>query len=272
MRKNLLLLLLTLTALLPVRAQMLLGNALCLSDVYLWQQGDSLYISMKMNFDKLSLSPKQSLLLTPMLTDGTHNLALESITVNGRHRHRLFRRNVAQRKGQPAGIVVPYDPRTRLNYAEAIPYEPWMQHAAFELRENISGGDQESVSQELITKNISTEASRLAAFVPMVAYIRSDAETGERTPDAAANLNAAAVALEAKDFRSAQRLLEKADHQTAEYINNLGIYHLLTGDLTQSSAHFRQAARMGNLSARTNLSRLQYLLSKHPQSTLSPSR
>lgn len=472
---------LALLAVLPMRAQMLMDNALRLSDVSLWQQGDSLYVSMTMNMDDLTLSPQRSLTLTPLLSDGIHNVSLESIIVNGRHRQRIFLRGLALHKSLPDGIVIPYDKRTELTYTEVIPYEPWMQNAAFNLVEDLCGcgNHQEEVSQELITQNISTEAGRLAAFVPMVAYIQPAVETvkmrseqyeahldfpvskaviqpefmnnqkelaniqalfgkiqgdpnltitqigiegfaspegplkfneqlsqrraealksylvkHEQVPaslykvtfggenwdglvnalkvstmadkakllqiiedapndaqrkqavmrldggapyrtmlrdiypglrkvncqidynvanfsveqgrviiktnpaylslnemyqvansypegspdfvnvfdiavrlypdDAVANLNAAAVALDVKDLRSALKFLEKANRQTAEYLNNVGVYNFLNGDIEQASADFLQAAQMGNTSAHTNLNRLQQILSKQP--------
>ena len=64
--------------------------------------------------------------------------------------------------------------------------------------------------------------------------------------DEVANLNAAAVALTKKDLKTAVKFMEKANKQTAEYINNSGVYDFLNGNINQSIAAFTQAAHMGN--------------------------
>ena len=78
--------------------------------------------------------------------------------------------------------------------------------------------------------------------------------------DEVANLNAAAVALSKKDVRTAIKFMEKANKQTAEYINNSGVYDFLNGDINQSIAAFTQAAHMGNEAAKANLKQLQKIL------------
>lgn len=64
--------------------------------------------------------------------------------------------------------------------------------------------------------------------------------------DAVANLNAGAVALSQKDLNTAVKFMEKADHNTAEFINNTGVYNFLNGDINRAMAAFEQAARLGN--------------------------
>ena len=78
--------------------------------------------------------------------------------------------------------------------------------------------------------------------------------------DEVANLNAAAVALSKKDVRTAIKFMEKANKQTAEYINNSGVYDFLNGDINQSIAAFTQAAHMSNEAAKANLKQLQKIL------------
>ena len=83
--------------------------------------------------------------------------------------------------------------------------------------------------------------------------------------DEVANLNAAAVALTKKDLKTAVKFMEKANKQTAEYINNSGVYDFLNGNINQSIAAFTQAAHMGNDAAKANLKQLQKILdSKKP--------
>lgn len=482
MKKIIFPILLTLLTVLPVGAQKLMNNALSLSDVSLWQQGDSLYVAMKVDMRNLSVSPQRSLTLTPLLTDGEHNVALENIIINGRRRQKAYLRGLAIQKELPDGIVIPYDKTDVLDYVEIIPYKPWMANAAFNLVENLCGcgNATEMITQELITNAVSTEAKRLAALMPVVAYIQPAVEVvkmrseqyeahldfpvnkyvilpefmnnrkelaniramfnkvqddrnltvtqigiegfaspegplkfneqlsqkradalknylakNEKVPaslykvtfggenwdglvkalevssmkdkqtfldiikntsddarrkqeimrvgggvpyrtmlkeiypglrkvnckidysvanfdveqgrviiktnpkylslnemyqvansypagsddfinvfdiavrmypeDRVANLNAAAVALDRKDLRTALKFMEKADKQTAEYINNMGVYHFFNGDIDRAIADFSQAAQMGNRAAKTNMQRLQQILSQRPQ-------
>lgn len=474
-------LLLALLAVLPLSAQSLYNNTLNLSDVLLWQQGDSLYVRMKIDMQNLYVSPQRSLLLTPVLTDGTHNAALPDIMINGKRRQKAYVRGLSLEDRMPEGFVIPYEERGVLSYEEIIPYQPWMGNAAFNLVENLCGcnNDPEVLTQELITNDVSTEAKRLAAMLPVVAYIQPPVETvkmrseqyeahldfrvnkyviqpeymnnqkelaniramfdkvqndpnltvtqvdiegwaspegplkfneqlsqkranalktylakNEKVPanlykvtfggenweglvkaleassmpdketflniirnttddarrkqeimrvgggapyrtmlkeiypglrkvnckieysvinfdveqgrviiktnpkylslnemyrvansypagsddfvnvfdvavrmypeDAVANLNSAAVALSRKDLRTAMKFMEKANRQTAEYINNLGVYNFLNGNVEQATADFTQAAQMGNEAAKNNLTQLQQIMSMKP--------
>ena len=78
--------------------------------------------------------------------------------------------------------------------------------------------------------------------------------------DQVANLNAAAVALSQKDLNTAVKYMEKADHTTAEFMNNTGVYNFLNGDIQRAMAAFEQAAKLGNEAAQTNLKQLQQIL------------
>lgn len=178
MKKIFFYILLALLVALPVGAQKLYNDALNLSDVSLWQQGDSLYVGMKIDMKNLNISPQRSLTLTPLLTDGEHNVALENIIINGHRRQKAYLRGLAMQRELPDGIVVPYEKRGVLEYAEVIPYKPWMANAAFNLIENLCGcgNANEMIAQELITNDVSTEAKRLATMMPVVAYIQPAVE------------------------------------------------------------------------------------------------
>ncbi len=163
---------------LPAGAQKHYNDALSLSDVSLRQQGNSLYIDMKIDMSNLAVSPQRSLTLTPLLTDGQHNVALENIIINGRRRQKAYIRGIAIKQELPAGIVIPYEKRGVLDYTQVIPYEPWMENASLNLVENLCGcgNNEEMIAQELISNDVSTEAKRLAAMAPIVAYIQPAVE------------------------------------------------------------------------------------------------
>lgn len=178
MKKILFPILLALLAVLPVSAQSLMNNALSLSDVSLWQQGNTLSVTMNIDMNNLTMSSQRSLTLTPLLTDGQHNVPLQDIIINGHRRQKAYMRGLAIEKEAPGAIVIPYKKRDVLTYTQVIPYEPWMANAALNLVENLCGcgNETELITQELITNDVSTEAKRLAAMMPVVAYIQPEVE------------------------------------------------------------------------------------------------
>lgn len=78
--------------------------------------------------------------------------------------------------------------------------------------------------------------------------------------DEVANLNAATVALSQKDLNAALKYMEKADHTTAEFLNNTGVYNFLNGDIQRAVAAFEQAARLGNEAALSNFRQLHQIM------------
>ena len=178
MKRKVIYILLALVIALPASAQKLYNDAISLSGVSLWQQGNSLYIDMTIDMKNLTVSPQRSLTLTPLLTDGQHNVPLQDIIINGRRRQKAYVRGLAIEHEAPTAIVIPYDKREVLNYTQVIPYQPWMENASLNLVENLCGcgNNEEMIAQELITNSVSTEAKRLAAMSPIVAYIQPPVE------------------------------------------------------------------------------------------------
>ena len=178
MKRKVIYILLALVIALPASAQKLYNDAISLSGVSLWQQGNSLYIDMTIDMKNLAVSPQRSLTLTPLLTDGQHNVPLQDIIINGRRRQKAYVRGLAIEREAPTAIVIPYDKREVLNYTQVIPYQPWMENASLNLVENLCGcgNNEEMIAQELITNSVSTEAKRLSAMSPIVAYIQPTVE------------------------------------------------------------------------------------------------
>ena len=126
----------------------------------------------------LTIGSARSLSLIPLLTDGQHNVPLQEIIVNGKRREKAYIRGLAISKEEPTAIIVPYNKRETFNYTQVIPYQPWMANASLQLVENLCGcgNYQEMNAQELITNDVSTEAKRLSAMSPIVAYIQPTIE------------------------------------------------------------------------------------------------
>ena len=68
-------------AILPAHAQKFLNDELTLSNVSLWQQGNSLYVGMTFDMSKLTIGSTRSLSLIPLLTDTTSPCKKLSSTV-----------------------------------------------------------------------------------------------------------------------------------------------------------------------------------------------
>lgn len=177
-RKLIYLLIAFAAALLPAHAQKFMNDALTLSDVSLWQQGNSLYIGMTLDMKNLTVGSQRSLSLVPLLTDGEHNVPLQEIIVNGKRREKAYIRGLVLSKQEPTAIIVPYNKRETFNYTQVIPYQPWMANASLQLVETLCGcgNYQEMTAQELISNDVSTEAKRLSAMSPLVAYIQPTVE------------------------------------------------------------------------------------------------
>ena len=178
MKRSILYLIFALTAILPVSAQKFFNDAISISDVTLWQQGNSMYVGLKFDMSQLTIGSERSLTLIPLLTDGEHNVALQDIIINGKRRQKAYLRGLAIEKEAPNAIIIPYDKREVWNYTQVIPYQPWMANASLQLVENLCGcgNYQEMTAQELISNDVSTEAKRLSAMSPVVAYIQPAAE------------------------------------------------------------------------------------------------
>lgn len=178
MKRKIIYLLLALACVIPASAQKFYKDAISITNASLWQQGPSLYVNMLIDMSNLYVSSERMLTLTPLLTDGQHNVALESLIINGKRRQKAYLRGLAISHEIPGGIVVPYDKREVFTYAQVIPYEPWMANASLNLVEDLCGcgNNQEMIAQELITNAVSTEAGRLSAMSPIVAYIQPTVE------------------------------------------------------------------------------------------------
>lgn len=179
MKRKLIYLFIALAAtILPAHAQKFMNDALNLSNVSLWQQGNSLYVGMTVNMDNLTVGSARSLSLIPLLTDGQHNVPLQEIIINGKKRQKAYIRGLALNNLEPTAIIIPYNKRETFNYTQVIPYQPWMANASLQLVENLCGcgNYQEMNAQELITNDVSTEAKRLSAMSPLVAYIQPTVE------------------------------------------------------------------------------------------------
>lgn len=176
MKKKLIYVVLCLTMALPVSAQKYYNDAIGITDVSLWQQGESLYIDMQIDMRNLKVDNDRTLTLTPMLVSADRNLVLPEIIINGRRRQKAYVRSMALNSDTELGV--PSNKKEVLNYTQVIPYQPWMENASLTLEENLCGcgGHQEVLAQEPIPNEISTEIKRLSALHPILSHIQLPAD------------------------------------------------------------------------------------------------
>ena len=83
MKKKLIYSILCLLMALPAGAQKYYNDAVSITDVSLWQQGESLYIDMQIDMRRLKVDNDRTLTLTPLLVGADHNVMLSPIIING---------------------------------------------------------------------------------------------------------------------------------------------------------------------------------------------
>lgn len=176
MKKKLIYAALCLAMALPAGAQKYYNDAISITDVSLWQQGESLYIDMQIDMRNLKVDNDRTLTLTPMLVRADRNLVLPEIIINGRRRQKAYVRSMAL--NSETNLGVPSNKKEVLSYTQIIPYQPWMENASLNLEENLCGcgGHQEVLTQEPIPNEISTEIKRLSAIHPILSHIQLPAD------------------------------------------------------------------------------------------------
>lgn len=71
-----------------------------------------------------------------------------------------------------------------------------------------------------------------------------------------ANLNAGAAALAADDMELAEKYLDKANPESPEYFNNMGVYYYKRGELAKAKSYFVKSAQGGSEVGQKNLTEL----------------
>lgn len=116
-------------------------------------RGDSLYIGFRLDFDRLRLETDRSLTLTPLLA-GKDTVRMKPVVLNGRNRHRVYRRDLSLGLEQPGTYyaVVKTTGRAKksLVYRDTLLFEPWMAGATVILEEDLCGcgGHTEELARE----------------------------------------------------------------------------------------------------------------------------
>jgi tetratricopeptide (TPR) repeat protein len=147
-------------------------------------QGDSVCLRMDIHTQGASVGSDRSLTLTPVIRKGGYAKAFAPILVNGRQRHRLYKRGVDLGKIPLGGYVVVADKggkrdTSALAYKSALPYEEWMSEAHIDLEEELCGcGEHEmQLSVGRLVERIGAETMPTEYEMrPLPAFIRPQVE------------------------------------------------------------------------------------------------
>ena len=149
------------------------------------KNGREVNVKMTLDLTDMEIGNQKSVRLKPIIVAKTDSKELELplVVVDGRTRNRIHKRMKAltgKSTVDDAYIVVRRKSNKKQNveYSMTLPYEPWMANASLNLVENLCGcgNNEEMLAQELITNDVSTEAKRLSAMIPVVAYIQPTVE------------------------------------------------------------------------------------------------
>ena len=103
------------------------------------QEGDQLVVELELDGSPLNLSAPEYVVVTPLVTDGTHEVVLDDILWSGRNHAKVYNRNVALGVQDPAEYYAVRkaagNSDKTVAYRRTVPYQKWMDNARVMLRE-----------------------------------------------------------------------------------------------------------------------------------------
>ncbi len=128
-----------------VAQQRIYKGAIEVASVEVKRLDNTLRVSMRLDMSQLQVDRERALTLTPVLSDGTHQIELPFILINGALKHKAYARAMAIDRDM-AGLELPYsvlrsgrDTREILDYSIDLPYESWMHDAGINIVEDLCG-------------------------------------------------------------------------------------------------------------------------------------
>ncbi|WP_419032627.1 DUF3868 domain-containing protein [Dysgonomonas gadei] len=168
----------------PLMAQQIYNGQINIASGEMTREGDFLYVHMIVDLSDLKLDKSRSLTLTPILTNGSHDMELPDILINGTARHKAYLRSQAlegdQNVNKSSYSVVKLDKKSKgqLHYKQTIPYEKWMDTAHLDIKEDLCGcgGHEQEVAVERVIENVPQLSVAPYVMVPQLAYIQPKVE------------------------------------------------------------------------------------------------
>ncbi len=120
------------------------NNQIIVQNIKCEQKGNQLHFSMNINAGKADVSSRKALILTPVIKSSGKEKELPCVVVSGKNRFKADKR-IKHYKGE----VVYKNPYTvvkgssysslNINYNQSLTYEPWMETAYVEIKEELYG-------------------------------------------------------------------------------------------------------------------------------------
>lgn len=187
------------TLLLPLCGLLFYGNSPAQTSVQdgnivvqmneLAQRGDSLFVKMEVSTIGRNVASSRSAEFTPVLSSQENTKELLAISVMGRNSYKNYRRRLAllnrrehavYDRYMPWAVVRDYKRNQTVEYALAVPYEPWMSSAQLTLRRNDCGcGKVRTTDTRLLANRVDLERVIVVErydITPHLAYVRPEAE------------------------------------------------------------------------------------------------
>jgi outer membrane protein OmpA-like peptidoglycan-associated protein len=150
------------------------------------QVEDSVHLIMDIDLANVKIGTERSLVLTPVLISPQgREVKLKNILLNGRQRHKAFKREVALNAWEREVKKAHYEvlPLTKENrkiyrYTQSVAYENWMREARMDIATDLCGcaGHVQEIASEKVADRIVLEGAKEYRTLPNVAYIRPEVE------------------------------------------------------------------------------------------------
>ncbi|MDR0748837.1 MAG: DUF3868 domain-containing protein [Tannerellaceae bacterium] len=151
------------------------------------QVDDSVQLIMDIDLANVKIGAERSLVLTPVLISPQgREVKLKNIMLNGRRRHKAFKREVTLngwerevKKAHYSVLPLTKENRKIYRYTQSVAFENWMREARMDMETDLCGcaaGSVQQVTSEKVANRIVLEGAKEYHALPNVAYIRPEAE------------------------------------------------------------------------------------------------
>lgn len=153
------------------------------------QEGDSLFLKMDIDIpvNQLKLASKRSLTLIPVLEGTDGRMTFPSILINGKNRHKAYKRMLALDKENvelsgAAYAVVKSGKAPTIHYTQQVPFENWMKDARLNMVEDLCGCGWSNVSstRSQIFNAVTLAVTEVYVPQPKVCYVQPATEEIKR--------------------------------------------------------------------------------------------
>lgn len=149
------------------------------------QEGDSLFLKMDIDIpvSQLKLASKRSLTLIPVLEGTNGRMTFPSIQINGKNRHKAYKRMLALDKEDvelsgAAYAIVKSGKAPTIHYTQQVPFENWMKDAQLNMVEDLCGCGWSNITstRSRIFNAVALTVTEVYVPQPKLTYIQPVAE------------------------------------------------------------------------------------------------